>query len=274
MKRFLSLLLAMILMTTCLLLISCGGGNDTESESTTETDDQETPEAVSRFFVAGYEKTVAMGETETKMSGRVIMDLKPDGTLDLYVGFIGMAEHQTAHYTGTYTLGENEEFDETISFTYTYGEGETATVTDAVIIDGIFEAPFYMVASMTSNPIKFYETQPIDLDGDVYVGYMTKTGGMGAMVNAYILCMKDGGTFDVSIMQMASVMHVWDDTNGTYTVDGDKITFTYDVVSDEGVVAEDYTSEGKEYSETRLLTGFNIYQASVHASDAEFIRVK
>jgi hypothetical protein len=52
-----------------------------------------------------------------------------------------MGSLETAHYTGTYTLGENEEFDETISFTYTDGAGMTETVTDAVIIGGVLKHP-------------------------------------------------------------------------------------------------------------------------------------
>ena len=260
MRKIISFLLAIVMMTLCLAAASC------------EKNDAVT---VTRSFVAGYEQTIAMGETPVQMSGRVLMNLKSDGTLDLYVGFNGMGEHQTALYTGTYTLGENEEFDETISFTYTHGEGETETVTDAVIVDGIFETPFYMIASMTSSAIKFYETAPASIDGDVYVGYMTKSGGMGTMVYAYALNLKDDGTFNVSIMQMASVMHVWGTTDGTYTVDGETITFAYDVKDDVGeVVQADFTAEGTNYTETGLSVGFNIAQASVRASSASFIRVK
>ncbi|MBO5047884.1 MAG: hypothetical protein J6D19_05675 [Clostridia bacterium] len=259
MKRILSCVLALALALTCLFSVSCG-----EKEA-----------VVSRSFVAGYEKTVSMGENETQMSGRVLMNLMSDGTLDLYVGFEGMGANETAHYTGTYTLGENEEFDETISFTYTYAEGKSETVTDAVIIDGIFETPFYMISSMTSNAVKFYETAPASVDGDVYVGYMSKVSGMGATVYAYALNMKEDGTFDVSIMQMATVMHVWDMSHGTYTVDGDKVTFSYDVMDGEGAVATaGYTSEGTGFTENGLTVGFNIAQTTVRASAAEFIRVK
>lgn len=260
MKKILTMMLAVAMVFLCLFAASCG-----EEVS------------VSRSFVAGYEKTVSMGASEIQMSGRVLMNLNSDGTLDLYVGFIGMGSHETAHYTGTYTLGENEEFDETISFTYTYGEGEgeSATVSDAVILDGIFKTPFYMITSMTSTDVSFYETAPASTDGDVYVGYLTKTGGMGAMVYAYALNMKEDGTFDVSIMQMASVMHVWDKSEGTYTIDGDTVTFSYDVMDGEGAVATaDYISEGKILSENDLSVGFNIAQTTVRASDAEFIRVK
>lgn len=261
MKKFLSVVLAMAMLFGCLFAVSC----DKE---------QEDEFAVARSFVAGYEKTVAMGENEAKMSGRVLMNLMTDGTVDIYVGFNGMGSYENAHYTGTYELGENEEFDETISFTYQYGE-ETATVENAVIIDGIFETPFYMISSMTSTPVSFYETAPVSLDGDVYLGYMTKTGGMGAMVYAYALTMKEDGTFDVSIMQMASVMHVWDKSTGTYTVDGGNVTFTYDVMDGEGTVhLEDYVSEGTDFTETGLSAGFNISQTTVRASNAPFIKVK
>lgn len=259
MKKIISFVLAAVMMAMCLAATSC------------EKTDAVT---VTRSFVAGYEQTIPMGETPMQMSGRVLMNLKSDGTLDLYVGFECMGSFETAQYSGTYTLGENEEFDETISFNYTHGEGEVETVTDAVILDGIFETPFFMIASMTSGAIKFYETAPVATDGDVYVGYMTKSGGMGAMVYAYILNMKDDGTFDVSIMQMASVMHVWGATGGTYTVDGTNVTFTYDVVDDVGeVVSTGFTAEGTDFTDKGLSVGFNIAQASTRASAASFLRV-
>jgi hypothetical protein len=259
MKKIISFVLAIVMMTMCLVATSC------------EKTDAVT---VTRSFVAGYEQTIPMGETPMLMSGRVLMNLKSDGTLDLYVGFECLGSFETAQYSGTYTLGENEEFDEPISFTYTQGEGEEETVTDAVILDGMFETPFFMIASMTSGAIKFYETAPIATDGDVYVGYMTKSGGMGAMVYAYILNMKDDGTFDVSIMQMASVMHVWGATGGTYTVDGTNVTFTYDVVDDVGeVVSAGFTAEGTDFTDKSLSVGFNIAQASTRASAASFLRV-
>lgn len=260
MKKIISFVLAIVMMTLCLAATS-GEKNDAVT--------------VVRTFVAGYEQTIPMGEMPMQMSGRVLMNLKSDGTLDLYVGFDCMGSHETALYTGTYTLGENEEFDETISFTYSHGEGETETVTDAVIVDGIFETPFFMIASMTSGAIKFYETAPIPTDGEVYVGYMTKTGGMGAMVYAYALNLKEDNTFDVSIMQMASVMHVWGVTDGTYTVDGTNVTFTYDVVDDLGELVEaDFVTEGTDFTDKSLSVGFNIAQAANRASAASFLRVK
>ena len=271
MKRYLAFILAIMMLVCC--LASCGGDTNTDGTTTSATVEQGVK--ISRSFLAGYEKTVAMGENEMQMSGRVLMNLMSDGTLDIYVGFIGMGSHQTAHYTGTYTLGENAEFDETISFSYTYAEGAVEEVKDAVIIGGKFETPFYMITSMTSTSLNFYETAPVDVDGDVYVGYMTKTGGMGAMVYSYALTMKGEGKFNVSIMQLASVMHVWGSTDGTYVVDGEKVTFTYNVVDDVGeVVKENHVSEGTEYTATGLKVGFNIAQASVQASPATFIKVK
>ena len=219
---------------------------------------------VVRSFIAGYEDEAA------NLSARVLVNLLSDGSAEFYVGTIQNGEHTTAKYDGTYTLGENEEFDETISLTYTHGE-----VTDAVIIDGIFEMPFYLADSMTAGAINFYESAPASMDGDVYVGYLTKTGGMGAMVYAYALCLREDMTFDVSIMQMASVMHVWGGTGGTYTVDGENITFTYDILSTEGeIVAEDDVAEGTGYTDTTLSVGFNISQATMRASASPFIRVK
>ncbi len=227
-----------------------------------------------RSFLAGYEVGTGDETAAKQASCRVLMNLMSDGTAEFYVGTIDNGVHSTAKYDGTYTLGENDEYDETISFSYTYGEGNSAEVTSAVILDDIFEAQFYLLGDMTSNEIKFYEITPASMDGDVYVGYMTKTGGMGAMVYAYSLCLKEDNTFDVSIMQMASVMHVWGATGGTYAVDGENITFTYDILTNEGeIVAEDQIAEGTGYSEVSLLTAFNIQQATMRASSAPFIKV-
>lgn len=216
-----------------------------------------------RTFIAGYEDEAA------GLSARVLVNLFSDGTAEIYVGTLENGEHSTEQYEGTYTLGENDEFDETISLSYPHGE-----VTDAVIIDGIFEMPFWLSGSTTASAINFYESAPASMDGDVYVGYLTKTGGMGAMVYAYSLCMREDMTFDVSIMQMASVMHVWGSTGGTYSVEGENITFTYDILSTEGeIVAEDDITEGTGYTGTTLSVGFNISQATMRASASPFIRV-
>ena len=269
MKKIFTMLLALAMIVTLISAVSCGN-DDVQKE-------EEGGVSVSRSFLAAYEKSVAMGENEAKMCGRVLMNLMSDGTLDVYVGFNGMGAHETARYAGTYTLGENDEFDETITFTSTYGEGEgeSATVSDAVIIDGVFETPFYMITSMTSNELKFYETAPVSTDGDIYIGYLAKTGGMGAMVYAYALTTKPDGTFAVSIMQMASgVMHVWDKSTGTYVKDGETAVFTYDVMDGEGAVATPaYTSEATDFTETGLSVGFNIAQTTVRASAADFIKV-
>ena len=253
MKKFLAVLLAAVMVFS---LCGCQGG------------EEQTGVTVARSFVAGYEDEAA------GVSARVLMNLMSDGTAEFYVGALDNGTHRTASYTGTYTLGENDEFDETISLTYAWAEGQTAEVTDAVIIDDIFEMPFYLLDSMTPGEINFYETSPASMDGDVYVGYLTKTGGMGAMVYAYALCLKEDMTFDVSIMQMASVMHVWGGTDGTYTVDGENITFTYDILSTEGeLVAADDVMEGTGYTDSTLSVGFNISQATMRASAAPFIRV-
>lgn len=234
---------------------------------------EEAPTVV-RTFIAGYEVGADDAAAAKQASCRVLMNLMSDGTAAFYVGTIENGVHSTAKYDGTYTLGENEEYDETISFSYAYEEGKSTEVTDAVILDDIFEAQFYLLGEMTANEIKFYETTPASMDGDVYVGYLTKTGGMGAMVYAYSLCLKEDNTFDVSIMQMASVMHVWGATSGTYAVDGENITFTYDILTTEGeIVAEDQVAEGTGYSDTTLQTAFNIQQATMRASSAPFIKV-
>ena len=243
----------------CMLFVAC--------QTTEKT-------SIERTFLAGYEVGVGEEESEQK-SARVLMNLMSDGTVEWYVGIVEHGQHSTEKYTGTYTLGENEEYDETISFSCTYAEGKTIETEDTVIIDDIFESPFYLFGEITENEIKFYETSPASMDGDVYVGYMTKTGGMGAMVYAYSLCLKEDNTFEVSIMQMASVMHVWGSTSGTYAIDGENIIFTYDILTTEGeIVAENEVAEGIEYSDTTFLAGFNIQQATMRASNAPFIKVK
>ena len=256
MKRLSFLIVATML---CMLLVAC----QTTEEVTIE-----------RTFLAGYEVGAGEEESEQK-SARVLMNLMSDGTVEWYVGTVEQGQHNTIKYYGTYTLGENEEYDEIISFSCTYAEGKTIETVDAVIIDSIFESQFYLFGNLTDNEIKFYETAPASMDGVVYVGYLTKTSGMGAMAYAYALCLKEDNTFDVSIMQMASVMHVWGATNGTYIVNGEDITFTYDILTTEGeIVAEDEIAEGVDYSNTTLSTAFNIQQATMRASNAPFIKVK
>ncbi len=270
MKKFAALILAVIL--ACSLLVSCGGTGDGGTTTTTES-----PKVtVTRSFLAGYVKDVSMGGNIVSMNGRVLLNLMSDGTLEAYVAMDAMGSLQTAKYTGTYTLGTNDEFDETITFTYSYGEGESATVTDEIILDGTFATPFHMVTSMTSTDVEFFETAPVNAEGDIFVGFLQKEGGMGKMTYAYAVCLKDDGKFTVSIMQMAPAMgmHVWGASNGTYAVDGEKITFTYNVVGEEGeIVSENFVSEGTGYSEKGFSVGFNISQASVKASAAAFLKV-
>ena len=261
MKKLLSGLLCILMLTGCVFCASCGGAEASETN-------------VARSFIAGYENIVNMGGGSTTMNGRVLLNLLKDGTLEAYVGLDAMGSVQTAKYTGTYTIGENEEFDETISFSYSCGE-ETAEATDLIIIDGVFETPFHMIMSMTSNKLKFYETAPARVDGNVYVGYLTKSSGMGDMVYAYALNLKDDGKFDVSITQMAAVMHVWGYQYGKYTVNGSDASFTYDVTDGEGgIVAKNYVSNGTELTENGLMAGFNIAQNTMAAAPAVFIRVK
>ncbi len=241
MKRILSLMMVLALMLTCLFLTAC---------------DQEEDVTIIRSFLAGY--------SQDEVEGRVLLNLKSDNTLEMY--YLSVETGMTVATTGTYTLGENEEFDETISLAIS---GKTI---DATLIDSIFEAEIPDLGLAAGQTLSFYETSPVSMDGDVYVGYLAKTGGMGAMVYAYALTLRDDGTFDVSIMQMATVMHVWDKSVGTYVTDGDKITFTYDAMDGEGAVAtEDFVSEGTVISATELSVGFNIAQTAVRASNATFI---
>ena len=285
-------MLAILMLLTCALTVSCGKEEEGEDTSAATDASASPTDGVVRSFLAAYEKAAAEAEEEPAdeatpgtgdndikgepmgESGRALLNLWADGKLDGYVGVANADGHKMAKYEGTYTLGENEDFDETISFSYTC-EGETVSVENAVIIDGVFSASFEFLPEVAMDELKFYETAPAATDGDVYVGYLTKTGGMGSMVYAYSLCIQGDGNFKVSIMQLASVMHVLGESVGTYTVDGNNVTFTYDVSDGEGGIAvEDYVSKATRVTEAELSAGFNIAQTSVAASNAKFIRVK
>ena len=216
---------------------------------------QDTEPQIVRSFLAGYE--------EEHRSSRVLLNLLEDGTAAFYVGQLEQDRHTTAQYTGTYVLGENDAFDETITITH-----QQDSATPSVILDGVFEM------ALDLGPVRFYETAPVSMDGDVYVGYLAKSSGMGPMVYGYGLTLGTDGTFDVSIMQMASVMHVWGSTGGTYAQDGNIITFTYDILTDQGeLVSPDETTEATDFNGLRLSTGFNIQQNTMRASQALFIQV-
>jgi hypothetical protein len=74
---------------------------------------------------------------------------------------------------------------------------------------------------------------------------------------------------------VAFAMHVIGESTGTYTVDGDNITFTYDLGDGEGgIVQEDYTSEGTKNADGTITTSFNIAIPSPRASAALFLKLK
>ena len=213
--------------------------------------------AISRSFLAGYQ--------DSQGTGRVLLNLLDDGTAAFYVGRLEDGTHTMTQYTAAYTLGENEEFDETITINHQQGP------TDGVILDGVFE----LSGEETQHSLRFYETAPVSMDGDVYVGYLTKTSGMGPLVYAYGLCLREDASFDVSIMQMASVMHVWGSTGGTCIAKGNTATFTYDIRTDQGeLIAPDALAEAVDFNGHSFSTGFNIQQNTMSASDARFIQVK
>ena len=205
-----------------------------------------------RTFVAGYEAE--------DHSSRILLNLMEDGSAAFYVGSLNQGTHTTAQYDAIYSLGENADYDETIRITH-----QDSTITDALIVDGVFEM----------NAIRFYETAPASMEGDVYVGYLTKTSGMGPMVYAYALWLGEDAAFDVSIVQMASVMHVWGSTGGTYKAKGENITFTYDILTEDGdLVTADAVAEGTGFDGNSLTAAFNIQQDTMRPTDAVFIKVK
>ena len=208
--------------------------------------------AVVRTFLAGCEAE--------DHSSRILLNLLEDGSAAFYVGALENGIHTTAQYHAAYALGENAAYDETIRLTH-----EDSSATDATIVDGVFEM----------DTIRFYETAPVSMEGDVYVGYLTKTSGMGPMVYAYALCLGEDATFDVSIMQMASVMHVWGSTGGTYKAKDENITFTYDILTEDGdLVTADAVAEGTGFDGNSLAAAFNIQQNTMRPTDAVFIKVK
>ena len=234
-------ILALCTLTAALLLPGCA--------KTPPPDDDP---AVVRTFLAGY-------ESEDR-SSRVLLNLLEDGSAAFYVGGLEKGIYTTAQYDAAYALGENADYDETIRLTHADG-----SATDATIVDGVFEI----------DAIRFYETAPASMEGDVYVGYLTKTSGMGPMVYAYALCLGNDAAFDVSIMQMASVMHVWGSTGGTYKTKGENITFTYDILTEDGdLVTTDAVAEGTAFDSNSLTAAFNIQQNTMRPTDAVFIKVK
>lgn len=261
MKKFLSLVLAVLTLCTCFVLASCG----------------ETPIKTEHTYVAAYFKTVNMGETEVTMEGRVLINLTSDGKAEIYVGLDSMGGYSTAHYSGTWSMTQNEEFDDVLTVEYNYSETESAKIDAVTVIDSTFEAPMYMVAAISSDNLTFYEIDPVTIgSGEGYVGILKKaTGGMGDMIYTYYLEMNADGTFTVSTFQRASVMNIRGTESGTYTKDGETVSFTYDVSDGEGgVAAEDFVSAGTVVSENLISVGFNIGQASMASSNANFYKVK
>ena len=126
------------------------------------------------------------------------------------------------------------------------------------------------------NAMKFYETTPVTLEGETYLGYLTKSSGMGNMVYAYLITLKADNTFAISILQLAGItMHISGAAEGTYTIDGTTATFTYDVPDGEGgIKKEDHVVTATDFSETRFNAGFNIAQVDVLAAPAPFIKLK
>ena len=279
MKRFLALLLAVLMMTGCLFAVACKKPEDPETPSNPEEPAPEAPKP--RAFIAGYERLESKDGVAVSHSYRILLNLNADGTMTTYVAHLSGDEHETAIYNGTYSFGANEENDETITFTYTHATAAdpvTETISDAVIIDGMFAVPFYLLDTQeySAADVKFYETDPITLEGDTYLGYLTKSSGMGNMVYAYLITLKADKTFVISIMQLAgATMHIVGTAEGTYSTDGANAIFTYDVPDGEGGIAkEDHAVTVTDFSATTFSAGFNIAQAGVLASPAPFIKLK
>ena len=285
MKRLLALLLAILMVTCCLFAVGCQKPEEPEDPAPTpgngepEGDEPEAPKP--RTFIAGYERLIPKDGATVTMNYRVLLCMNSDGTMDAYVSFLGDGEAKTAQYTGTYSFGVNDENDETLTFSYKHGD-TTETVTEAVIVDGLFTTTFYLIDAMSPTDVKFYETANTAMDGETYIGYLAKYGtGMGNLVYSYVLNLKDDGTFNVSILYMAAAMHVIGESTGTYTVEGDKITFTYalgdgegGVVIQDGAPLNDYTSEGTKNADGTISTSFNIALPSPRASAALFLKLK
>lgn len=292
MKKIFCLMLVFAL--ALFTLASCGDNSDDSgknNDGTNQTDgngneggDQDgnqTPDgSVVTSYAASYTKDVSMGGSTMTLRGVVLLNLCNDNTADIYVATDGMGGYSNAAYSGTYSYTQDDMFRNVLHLTYNYTvsgstEEQSATI-DATITDFEFSAKMFMVASMSSDELDFYEIDPVTVgDGDGFVGFLSKTGGMGQMYYVYYLEMNDDGTFFVSIMQHAAVMHIVGTERGTYTVEGTTITFTYDVIEEDDIIAaEDYVSTGTDFSENSFSAGFNIGQAVSAASPAFFLRVR
>lgn len=97
MKKIISIIMAAVM---CVSLAGCQQEGKTAEVT------------VSRSFIAGYVIGGEEENTEPDASCRVLMNLMSDGTAKFYVGSIENGEYSSEQYNGTYTLGENDEYDE------------------------------------------------------------------------------------------------------------------------------------------------------------------
>ncbi len=275
MKRLFAVLLVLSLVLT--VLAGCGTDADQTTPATTTTG-AATPDPITTeySFVAGYEKEIDMGGTVVSTQASVLMNLYSDNTAEIYIGYMGMGGYSSACYEGTYTMTPDlDELDLSLTYTYTSGEEEQTATIDTTLVGFSFDASVFLIASFPSEPLTFYEIPPVTLgEGDGYVGILVKTTGMGEMIYAYYLEMNGDNTFTVAALQHAAVMHIAETQNGTYTRDGETVVFTYDVMGDGEVQAEDHTSTCSDFAEQTLTVGFNVGQAGTPTTPAPFIKVK
>lgn len=271
-KRILSLVLFLAVMVGT--MISCG------------REEQEPDISVTGSYLASFTGSVTVDGTEKQTVAYLLLNCISDGSAELYVSSLTDGVYGGAHYTGSWQAGENSEGDDILSFTYAYGEseGQTATVTDAVLLDGAFSAKdLYVSDTVPSAALTFYEMAPAVLEGTSYIGYLSKSVSMGTFVYGYVVNLKDDGTFTASVLQNTPFgAAIKGQENGTYTLSGTEITLVYDVLDDadgDGLVesvlegGEGYTSSLTDYSETGFTGGIYIGQVSMAVSPAQFIRI-
>ncbi len=287
MRRLLILTLCAVLLICCLTAVSCSDGdegddtreqtaesdrNDGDSEtqgsapkdSDTESDvsDGDTP-SVSRSFVGIYDQTVTLGDATARMSGRALAELFDDGTLKIYVCFDGGAQRKTAVYNGRYTAEGDG-----IRMEYGVGEGTVYEIDAASVNKGFFDAPFYMISSMTAGPVRFYEIAPVSDEGELYVGYFGKTVGANSAAYVYAISLSEGGAFEAGAVRFENGERLSVLLKGTR-----KETFSYSVYDENGSVTAERDADITAEDEDGFFAAMPLDGSDAYAPSARFIRI-
>lgn len=97
--------------------------------------------------------------------------------------------------------------------------------------------------------------------------------GVAERSSRVLLNLMSDGTAEFYVGVLDQGTHTTARYSGTYSM-GENVTFTYDIRTTEGeVVSAGEIAEGTGYNGVNLSTAFNIEQATMRASAAQFIRV-